>query len=116
MNMYLTDSGVPELGNLTAAQRRVVRRGAFALLCQEHPSTRWLVGLPTGIGGGLSCGLAIGLSHSVTVVYRLVFAVLVGAIGVGVGVSIGAYRLTKQLPPYFTRFIQEHGDEIAGVA
>jgi len=117
MQLYITDAKVPELAPLSRAQRKQVRQGAFSLLRGERPSTRWLVGLPGGIGTALGYMVGAGLSHLVAPNgWALVILFSAALVGGGVGSVIGLWCLTARLRPYFRRFIEEHGHEITPAA
>ncbi len=117
MNFYLSDSSVPELAGLTAAQRGFVRRGALAQLRKAAPSARLLCALPAGIGAGLGFALGLFLADLVaTYFWSLVIGVVCAAVGAGLGAVVAGHCLTKRLRPHFARFIDEHRDEVANVA
>jgi hypothetical protein len=117
MQLYITDAKVPELASLNRAQRKLVREGAFRLLCGERPSTRWVVGLLGGIGAALGFLVAVLLSHLVASPgYALGLLGLGAVVGGEIGYVVGVSRLTERLRPYFRRFIQEHPNEINSAA
>jgi hypothetical protein len=118
MTAYLSDAEVPELANLTKAQRKIVFRGAFDMLRQEHPAACWLIGLPGGISAAL--GSTIGWLAAYTLPelsnYRLIvlfgFALILGCLGG----AIGGQLHVRRMRPYYRRFIEQHMDEISRIA
>jgi hypothetical protein len=86
------------------------------MLRKEHPFARWWVGLPGGIGAGVGSLLGASLSHLVSNDGSLLVMGSVAMIFGGIGGFIGGYRFTLRLRPYFSRFIEEHRDEILRAA
>jgi len=113
MQLYILHTKVPELASLKRAQRRLVCKGAFRLLCEERPSARWVAGLPGGIGAALGFLVAVPLSHLVASDGYALGLLCLGALTGGfIGAVVGALCSTGRLRPYLRRFIEEHRDEI----
>jgi hypothetical protein len=110
MTLYFTEQQIPEMSALASSQRRVVRRGAFDLFCQDHLLARRQVRFGNGIAVGISGLLAFVISHQF--LFRLVIAVVAVSV---IQLFIQSF-LTERLRPYFRRYIETHPDEVARAA
>jgi hypothetical protein len=117
MHLYFSNSQIPELANLTRAQRKAVLKCALLAFYQEQPSKLWL-GAPWLFGGaslgtlaGVALNAAAGLLHS-----RLLIISGCGITGAIIGIFIAGQLQTAQLRPYFRRVLEERRDEIARIS
>lgn len=115
MTFYFTDAQVPELAGLTKVQRRIVRRGAYEILCQEQPSARWMGGL-FGIGGIFSGFIAIGFAWFFTAYHSFEITLFSGILGGYMGGRVALHFYMIRLRPYLKRYIDGHRNEISMAA
>ena len=113
MTLYFTDSQIPELASLSREQRCLVHRGAYAMLRTERSSAISISGALIGAFIGGTAIIANGLSHVLGLDHKLPVMIGGGIVGGLIGSFISSQYLTRQLRPYFHRFIQENPDEIA---
>lgn len=116
MKFYYSDSQIPELASLVPPQRRLVRHGAARMLDKERPFARLVVALPGGLGGAMGLVVGFALSYILPTDYWMIVRIVCGMIGAGTGGLVGGSMLTERLRPYFSRFIEEHRDQVTQLA
>jgi|SRR5579883_1715534 len=116
MRLYFADGQVPELAALKRADRRIVRRGAFEMLCQERPSFRlrhlgitWLI-IFCGILFAGWVSATVGGSHQI-----LVGGLVAGGFAGFVGLIVQTF-VTERLRPFFRSYVEQHKNEIGRAA
>jgi hypothetical protein len=114
MNLYWTNSQIPELAGYSKTQREYIQCGAWQMFRKDQPYAYWLVGLPNGIGTSLGIIVANYLLRGfLSPGWYLIMLPVCVMIGASIGYIIGVRIYTERLHPFFRRFIDEHRDEIS---
>ena len=121
MNIYLSNSWVPELAGLTPKRRKMVYRCAMEALFSDRPSTIWVctvVVWGSVLAGALIGWVVAGRTGLTTPSWwqtKGAIVTLSGLAGGAIGNFIGTQWITARLRPYFRRVLDKRNLEIAQI-